>query len=571
MDLVRPSSVTPKKSRLARAIAKVLHLRAATGIAPVDGVQKVKSQEFRIPKVKSQEFRIPKVKSQEFGIPKVKSQEFRIPEVKSQDFGVQKFKSQEFGIQKVKSQEFGVQKVKSQEFGVQKVKSQEFGDHKVNYQENGVQKGKSQEIGIQKVKSQENVKNDRNGGKVMVGRSESFDKNNEELQERVALEALLAKLFASVSSVKAAYAQLQYAQSPYDGEGIQAADKEVVSELKNLSELKRCFLKKQFDPKPETTLVLAEIEEQKSVLKTYEIMGKKLESQVRLKDSEIVFLGEKLEEAKNQNKLLERSLNQSGQLHVFDNLQLSGLSPNHFITVLRHTVKSIRSYVRMMMDDMKSTGWDIHAAAKAIDRNVVYWKEDHKCFAFEHFVCKEMFDAFQHPNFSLPNESLPEKKKQQQQLFFVRFTELKSMKPKEYLAQNPRSAFAKFCRVKYLRLVHPKMETSFFGNLNQRNLINAGEFPSSNFFTSFAEMAKRVWLLHCLAFSFDPEAAIFQVSKGCRFSEVYMESLADEAFLSTTSEPQVGFTVVPGFKLGKTVIQCQVYLTRLQSTPGKQR
>ncbi|KAM1758761.1 hypothetical protein ACFX11_007855 [Malus domestica] len=182
-----------------------------------------------------------------------------------------------------------------------------------------------------------------------------------------------------------------------------------------------------------------------------------------------------------------------------------------------------------------------------------------------------MFDAFQHPNFLLPNESLPEKKKQQQQLFFVRFTELKSMKPKEYLAQNPRSAFAKFCRVKYLRLVHPKMETSFFGNLNQRNLINAGEFPSSNFFTSFAEMAKRVWLLHCLAFSFNPEAAIFQVSKGCRFSEVYMESLADEAFLSTTSEPQVGFTVVPGFRLGKSVIQCQVYLTRLHSAPTKQR
>ncbi|KAM1474956.1 hypothetical protein ACFX2I_030907 [Malus domestica] len=472
MDSVRPSAVTPNKRRWARTIAKVLHLQAATGIAPVDGVQKVKSQEVKV--------------------------------------------------------------------------------QKVNYQESGVQKVKSQENGIQKVKSQEKVK---------------------ELQERVALEAHLAKLFASVSSVKAAYAQLQNAQSPYDAEGIQAADKEVVSEMKNLSELKRCFLKKQFDPKPETTLVLAEIEEQKNDLKTYKIMGKKLESQVRLKDSEIVFLGEKLEEAKDHNKLLEKRLNQnqSGQLHVLDNLHLSALSPSHFITVLRHTVKSIRSFVRMMVDDMKSAGWDIHAAAKAIDRDMLYRKEDHKCFAFEHSVCKEMFDAFQYPNFSLPNESLPEKKKQQQQLFFVRFTELKSMKPKDYLAQNPGSAFAKFCRVKYLRLVHPKMETSFFGNLNQRNLINAGEFPSSDFFASFAEMAKRVWLLHCLAFSFDPEAAIFQVSKGCRFSEVYMDSLDDEGFLSTASEPQVGFTVVPGFRLGKTVIQCQVYLTRLQSTPRKRR
>lgn len=512
MDSVKPSAVTPSKSKLARTFAKVLHLRAATGIAPVDGIQKVKSQEF--------------------GIPKVKSQEFGTAKGNSQEFGSQKFSSQDSGIQKVKSQE----------------------------------------IGIQKVKSLEKVKDEWNAGKVRVDQSRSFDKANEKkLQERAALEALLAKLFASVSSVKAAYAQLQYAQSPYDGEGIQVADKVVVSELQNLSELKRCFLKKQFDPSPERTLVLAEIEEQKSVLKTYEIMGKKLESQVRLKDSEIVFLGEKLEEAKSQNKLLEKRLNQSGQLHVFDNLHLSGLSPSHFITVLRHMVKYIRSFVRMMMDEMKSSGWDIHAAAKAIDQDVVYWKEDHKCFAFEHFVCREMFDAFQYPNFSLPNESLPDKKKQRQQLFFVRFTELKSMKAKEYLAQNPRSAFAKFCRVKYLRVVHPKMETSFFGNLNQRNQVNAGEFPSSNFFASFAEMAKRVWLLHCLAFSFNPEAAIFQVSKGCRFSEVYMESLAEEAFLSTASEPQVGFTVVPGFKLGKIVIQCQVYLSQSQSTPRKRR
>ncbi|KAJ4977294.1 hypothetical protein NE237_002400 [Protea cynaroides] len=34
-------------------------------------------------------------------------------------------------------------------------------------------------------------------------------------------------------------------------------------------------------------------------------------------------------------------------------------------------------------------------------------------------------------------------------------------------------------------------------------------------------MAKRLWLLHSLAFSFEPEASIFQVRRGCRFSEVF--------------------------------------------------
>ncbi|KAF7822616.1 protein GRAVITROPIC IN THE LIGHT 1 [Senna tora] len=454
MESVKPSAVAPRKSKLARTFAKVLHLKAFSGIAQIDGPKKVKAVATSL-------------------------------------------------------------------------------------------------------KDEGNNKED-----------------EEELQEKLAIEALLAKLFASISFVKASYAQLQFSQAPYDPDGIQAADKLLVSELKNLSEMKQCYLKKQLDPSPETAILTAELKELQSVAKTYEIMGKKLESQVRLKDSEIIFLREKLEEATKQNRSIEKRLNQSGPLYMLDNLHISGLSPSHFITVLRHTVRSIRSYVRMIVDEMRSAGWDIDAAVNAIQPNVVFWKEDHKCFAIESFVCREMFDSFQLPNFSIPSENLPDKNNQQQKLlFFGRFNELKSMKAKDFLSENPRSSFAKFCRIKYLRLVHPKMESSFFGNLNQRNLLNAGEFPDTSFFTSFAEMAKRVWLLHCLAFSFDPQASIFQVKKGCRFSDVYMECVNDD---DSSDQTQVAFTVVPGFRIGKTVLQCQVYLSQFQTkvkryTSTKQR
>ncbi|KAJ4726478.1 IRK-interacting protein [Melia azedarach] len=463
MDSVKPSAVTPTKSKLARTFAKVLHIRAVTGVAPVDGVQKV-----------------------------------------------------------------------------------------------------------QDVKPREKVKDDQAAVKPKGSWSQLFGKDDEQLEYRVALEAFLAKLFATISSIKASYVQLQYAQSPYDADGIQAADRLVISELKNLSELKQCYLKKQFDFSPEKTMVSAEIQELKSLLKTYEIMGRKLESQLKLKDSEIIFLKEKLEESNKQSKLLEKRMNQSGQLFVLDNLHISGLSPSHFIAVLRHTVKSIRSFTRLMIDEMKSAGWDLDAAASSIQPGVGYYRADHKCFAFESFVCREMFDAFHYPNYSPPTESLPEKKKQQQQLFFERFTELKSVKTRDFLSRKPKSSFAKFCRAKYLQVIHPKMESSFFGNLSQRNLVNSGEFPDTPFFTSFAEMAKRVWLLHCLAFSFQPEASIFQVTKGCRFSEVYMETVADEAFLpfensQESADPRVAFTIVPGFRIGKTVLQCQVYLSQLQN------
>ncbi|XP_054795993.1 protein GRAVITROPIC IN THE LIGHT 1-like [Prosopis cineraria] len=421
--------------------------------------------------------------------------------------------------------------------------------------------------GLKNVKTDRDLQDEGNVDKVMNW-SQSFDEKDE-FQERAAMEALLAKLFASISSVKAAYAQLQYAQSPYEPEGVQAADQLLVSELKNLSELKQCYLKKQFDSSPETAILEAELKELHSVIKTYGIMGKKLESQVQLKESEVVFLKDKLQEAIKQNRSMEKRLNQSGSLSMLDNLHISGLNPGHFITVLRQTVRSIRNFVRLIVDEMRSAGWDIDAAVDAIEKNVVYLKEDHKCYAIESFVCREMFDSFQFPNFSLPNESLPDRNNLRQ-VFFLRFNELKSIKAKEYLAEKPKSPFAKFCRVKYLRLIHPKMESSIFGDLNQRNLLNTGEFPSSSFFSSFAEMAKRVWLLHCLAFSFEPQASIFQLRKGCRFSDVYMESVNEEIFVSSETDqtvesyPQVAFTVVPGFKIGKTVIQCQVYLSRSQ-------
>ncbi|KAG2677702.1 hypothetical protein I3760_12G109200 [Carya illinoinensis] len=461
MDSVKPSAMKPAGSKLARTFAKVLHLRMATGVAPVDG-KKVKPKEMA-----------------------------------KKDWNVSKSAAR------------------------------------------------------------------------AASRSRPHDEEEEELKNKVALEAVLAKLFASISSIKAAYAQLQHSQSPYDADGIQAADKIVVSELKSLSELKQSYSKKLFDASPEKAMVLAEIHEQKSVLKTYEIMGKKLESQLRLKDSEMIFLKEKLQEATKQNRSLEKRLNQSGQLHVLDNLHHSGLTAAHFITLLRLTVKSIRSFVRLMVEEMKDASWDIDAAANAIVPGVVYRKDDHKCFAFESFVCMQMFESFNYPYFSLTGKSLPDKK-QEQQLFFRRFMELKSVKLKAFLGQKLKSKFAKFCLVKYVRLVNPKLESSLFGNLDQRNLVNVGEFPNTAFFASFLEMARRIWLLHCLAFSFKHEASIFQVSKGCRFSEVYMESVAEEeAFLPSDDTPEsdpssVAFTVVPGFRIDETVIQCQVYLSRVQ-------
>ncbi|KAM0029145.1 putative protein gravitropic in the light 1 [Helianthus debilis subsp. tardiflorus] len=389
-----------------------------------------------------------------------------------------------------------------------------------------------------------------------------FNEEDEKLQKRAVMDAFIAKLFAAISSVKAAYAELQYFQLPYDPDGIQSADQTLVSELKSLSELKQSFLKKHLDDfSPETTQLSAEVQEQKNLIKTYEITRKKLISQSKLKDSEIIFLKEKLEEIRRENKIIEKRLNSSGSLSSSSSREkwnFSSLSPTNFLVVLKQTNKSVRSLVKFMTSEMESANWDLDAAANSIQPDVVYWDTTHICYAFESFVCKQMFDGFNLREFAIPGDSQSEKTRE---FFFDKFMELKSLKAREYITWKPTSVFAEFCRCKYLKLVHPKMEASLFGNLNQRNLVNARKFPETAFFDSFLEVAKWVWLLHCLAFSFSPDGAtVFQVPKGSRFSEVFMDSVNEVAYVSPERSPEVAFMVVPGFKVGKTVIQCQVYL-----------
>ncbi|CAH9100081.1 unnamed protein product [Cuscuta europaea] len=370
---------------------------------------------------------------------------------------------------------------------------------------------------------------------------EGLEGGDGKLGERIAEEAFVAKLFACISAVKAAYADLQSAQSPYDPQGVQAADQMVVSEFQLLSQLKQSYYyynnyKIQADrslsfSSHENTLFLAEIKELKCILKTYKTTAKKLDAQDKLKGSEIMFLRAKLEEAnKESNNLLEKS---------FEFPSPTKPTPSHFIKCLGETVSSIRSFVRVLTLEMKYAGWDLDVAAFSIQPDVVsFVKASHICYAFESFVTREMFDGFNHPNFDYSSNEA------------------------SCLASS--TSQRRYCCNKYLELIHPDIEESLFGNGVQRKMVMSGEYPNTAFFTCFVEMAKRVWILHDLAFSLEHDVSIFQVSKGTRFSDVYMENVNDNPFLSWDGLPEresrVAFTVLPGFRIGKTFIQCQVYL-----------
>ncbi|KAK4264803.1 hypothetical protein QN277_025933 [Acacia crassicarpa] len=169
------------------------------------------------------------------------------------------------------------------------------------------------------------------------------------------MEALIARLFASVYTIKASYAKLQMAQNPYNNEAIQVADQAIVEETgRSISELKRAFLKKELDLSPQVTLMLAEIQEQQSIMKTYEITIKKLEADVDHKQLDIALLKNQLHESLAFNKSLEKKLNSSGALSLFKNFQLSALNPTHFVQFLPYTMRSVRSFMKFMIREIES-------------------------------------------------------------------------------------------------------------------------------------------------------------------------------------------------------------------------
>ncbi|KAH7837187.1 hypothetical protein Vadar_010791 [Vaccinium darrowii] len=366
--------------------------------------------------------------------------------------------------------------------------------------------------------------------------SQCFKDNNRNEDEAkstrnkaAAAEAFVAQLFATISALKAAYADIQMAQFPYNREAIQSADQAVVNELKSLSELKQAFLKKQiYSCPPHVTFLLAEIQEQQSLMKMYEMTMKKMRLQLESKDSSYSLLRKELDDIVSYNKSLEKKLNSSGQFSILDCVKLSDVDPGSLSVVLHYAIRSIRCFVKLMVKEMESSNWDIVAAANAIVPGVVFTKANHRCFAFESFVCREMLDGFNSPDFFMPNDQSKDSK-QSRFDFANGFKKLKAVNPVRFLKTNPDSAFGKFVRTKYM---------------------------------PFAEMAKRVWLLHCLAFSGDQEVNMFEVGRNCRFSEVYMECVNADVFaVEGYGGFRVAFMVVPGFMIGKTVIQGQVYLS----------
>ena len=88
--------------------------------------------------------------------------------------------------------------------------------------------------------------------------SQNYDNNSQKvypqpidenmIQNMDSMDSMIGRIFNNISSLKAAYIQLQEAHTPYDPDKIQTADKLVIDDLTRLSELMNTYREK--NPKP---------------------------------------------------------------------------------------------------------------------------------------------------------------------------------------------------------------------------------------------------------------------------------------------------------------------------------
>ncbi|XP_054818800.1 protein GRAVITROPIC IN THE LIGHT 1 isoform X2 [Prosopis cineraria] len=399
------------------------------------------------------------------------------------------------------------------------------------------------------------------------------------------MESLLEEVFEAVSAMKRSYVSLQEAHCPWDPEKMRVADVAVVAQLRKLGVLRERFRRRRGvdengrrrEVRRRATGSLRE------VVAPYEAVVNDLIKEVKAKDLEVHSLKEKLDNvvtlsSNGGGKKVGRS--QSKRKLGISQIQVAATpSPELFETAMLQVRESSKSFTSLLLSLMHNAHWDITAAVRSIEAATASATEEsynpsaitiatsivsahHAKYALESYISRKFFQGFDHETFymdgSLSSLLNPDQFKRD---CFTQYHDMKSMDPTELLGILPSCHFGKFCSQKYLAIVHPKMEESLFGNLEQHQQVSTGSHPRSQFYNEFLGVAKAVWLLHLLAFSLNPAPSQFEASRGAEFHSQYMESVVRFSGGRVPAGQIVGFPVSPGFKLGNgSVVKARVYL-----------
>ncbi|XP_047179909.1 protein GRAVITROPIC IN THE LIGHT 1-like [Vigna umbellata] len=386
-----------------------------------------------------------------------------------------------------------------------------------------------------------------------------------EAQIKETAHALISSVFAAVSAFEASYFQLQSAHVPFVEEQVTSADKVLVSHLQRLSELKKFYLAPEHRGFPFGSCLEAEVEENQSKLRTLGTVSNRLQWELEQKHDEVVALRAKLDEFHRGNVNLSKKLCASALNPSSDVL----LTVKVFDLLLHDASRATHRFTKILIGLMRKAGWDLGLAANAVHPNVDYAKKGHNQYALLSYVCLGMFHGFDSLDFGMKETVSNEhvcSDVDKRDSCLKQLLEHVSSNPMDLLGIHPGCEFSRFCEHKYERLIHPSMESSIFVNLEEKEAVLNSWRSLSMFYEAFVGMASAVWTLHKLSYTFEPAVEIFQVERGVEFSMIYMEDVTKRLTWPNKGRAKVGFTVLPGFKIGTVVIQSQVYIGTFRCT-----
>ncbi|KAG0457150.1 hypothetical protein HPP92_021994 [Vanilla planifolia] len=388
------------------------------------------------------------------------------------------------------------------------------------------------------------------------------------------LDAMISSLFAAVSSFRAAYLNLQTAHAPFDLDAIRIADRAAVSQLRRLSDLKRVWFPDHRSPNgnsnpshsvPLSSHLEAEVQENQSLLRSLETIVNRMQSDIDRKDAESAELKQRLRDAEAINDHLERHLERlcSPAEEKVEALLTVGV----FNSVLKDWCRMAHCFARTLIDLMKKSSWDLELVASSIYPDVRYTKRGHCRYAILSYVCLGMLEFFDSVSFGCEDSPIlanPADVNIQKRNSIRHFIEHSTIDPFDLMNKEPNCHFAKFCHLKYKQVINSGLESSLLWNSEECKYFFGDLRPANSLYEPFVNMASSLWMLHKLAWTYDPVVEIFQVARGAEFSIVYMESVCRKSLVKNLGyrsvRGKVAFTVVPGFWVGKTVIQSLVFL-----------
>lgn len=378
---------------------------------------------------------------------------------------------------------------------------------------------------------------------------------------------LITSVFVAISSFRTAYLQLQAAHSPFDSNVIISSDANAVKQLRIISDMKSDFssgtgskIRSHLrNPSRNSDFLEAQAKENQTLLKTFEIVLKKLQADIDRKDSEAASLKMKIKEIETENLMLGRKIRSEKWEFMDDKIERL-LTIGLFDRALKDCCRAMHEFSKFIIRLMKkNSSMDVNNVANLVYPNVKYAKFGHWMYAILSYISLQMFDGFDLATFCWENTKIEFEDGASRRKSLSEFVEHLSIDHLEVMQMHMGCEFAKFCTRKYDQLFSKCGVSPIFQHMKGKDYLLRSLNPSNPLYHLFMDMASSIWLLHKLSCAYDPKVEIFQVRRGRGFSIVFMESV-----VKTGSCKNVEFTVFPGFRVGKTVIQCRVYLQGLE-------